>query len=159
LCLRVLLLFWATGHFRQGYIAGAGCRDLCFSVVSLVASPACRAPYGEGPGERLGVSRHNRPCMACAGFTGVYIMSPIVDGVPLRIDTAVVIAHLQCRMHDAVNGSDFRKVREWKEGRLHDCPDKASWLMQEPQRERHAHANKTKLKTQNETKRKAQNKA
>jgi hypothetical protein len=32
-------------------IAGAGCRDLCFSVLSLVASPACRAPYGEGPGE------------------------------------------------------------------------------------------------------------
>ena len=26
-------------------------------------------------------------------------------------------------------------------------PDKASWLMQGPQRERHAHANKTKLKT------------
>jgi hypothetical protein len=44
-------------------------------------------------------------------------MSPIVDGVPQRIDTAVVIAHLQRRMHDAVNGSDLRKVREWLEVR------------------------------------------
>ena len=44
-------------------------------------------------------------------------MSPIVDGVPQRIGTAVVIAHLQRRTYDAVNGSDLRKVREWLEVR------------------------------------------
>jgi len=35
-----------------------------------------------------------------------------------------------------------------KEGRLHVCPDKASWLMQGLQRERHA---QTKIKTKTET--------
>ena len=44
-------------------------------------------------------------------------MSPIVDGVPQRIDIGVVIAHLQRRVYDAVNGSDLRKVREWLEVR------------------------------------------
>ena len=43
----------------------------------------------------------------------LHFMSPIMDGVPQRIDTAVVSAHLQRRMYDAVNGSDLRKVREW----------------------------------------------
>ena len=44
-------------------------------------------------------------------------MSPIIDGKPQRIDTAVVNAHLQRGMYDAVNGSDQRKVREWLEVR------------------------------------------
>ena len=71
------------------------------------------------------------------------------------IDTSVVSAHLQRRMYDAVNGSDLRKVREWlevrkEEGRLHVCPDKASWLMQGLQRERHAQK-KSKPKQRHKT--------
>ena len=37
----------------------------------------------------------------------------------------------------------------WGGGRLHECPGKASWPLQGPQRERHAHTNKTILKTKN----------
>ena len=44
-----------------------------------------------------------------------------------------------------------------EEGRLHECPGKASWLMQGPQRERHAHTNKTKLKKQRIAKHRTQN--
>ena len=66
---------------------------------------------------RPGRSNSSSACWAAQVCSFLHFMSPIVDGVPQRIDTTVVIAHLQRRMHDAVNGSDLRKVREWLEVR------------------------------------------
>ena len=54
-----------------------------------------------------------RPAQHAQVCSFLHFMSPIVDGVPQRIDTSVVSAHLQRRTFDAVNGSDLRKVREW----------------------------------------------
>ena len=62
---------------------------------------------------RPGRSTTSSACWAAQVCSFLHFMSPIVDGVPQRIDTAVVIAHLQRRTYDAVNDSDLRKVREW----------------------------------------------
>ena len=56
-------------------------------------------------------------CWAAQVSSFLDFMSPIVDGVPQWIDTAVVSMHLQRKVFDAVNGSDLRKVREWLEVR------------------------------------------
>lgn len=62
---------------------------------------------------RPGRSKTSSACWAAQVCSFLHFMSPIVDGVPQRIDTSVVSAHLQRRTFDAVNGSDLRKVREW----------------------------------------------
>ena len=55
---------------------------------------------------RPGRSNGSSACWAAQVCSLMDFMSPIVNGVPQRVDIGAVIAHLQRRVYDAVNGSE-----------------------------------------------------